>query len=148
MSSPFHFDRAWVLGVSPERFWETIGRTDEYQTWWHWLREFDANGLVEGDRWRVRVRAPIPYQLNAELLLTDVVPHELLAVDVTGDVQGPARLEVTPHERGCQARVIWDVAPRSALFRWAARFALPLLRWSHDWVIGVGLRQFEQRALS
>ena len=79
MPSPFHFARTWELDVAPEKFWDTISRTDDYRTWWPWLRQFDADGMREGATWRAVIQSPLPYVLRVQLLLEEVVECEHLA---------------------------------------------------------------------
>ena len=94
MASPFHFARTWELDVSPDRFWETISRTDEYGSWWPWLREFDADGMHEGAQWKAVIQSPLPYALRVRLLLDEVVEGERLSAAVSGDIEGRASLDL------------------------------------------------------
>jgi hypothetical protein len=94
------------------------------------------------------VQSPLPYALRFELHLQRVVPTKLLEVDVRGDIEGPAVLEVEAHDAGCAVRVAWDVEARSSPLRLGARVARPVLQWSHERVVAVGLWQFKRRALA
>ena len=144
---PFHFDRTWRFPVSPEVFWSTIARTDDYTSWWTWLRDFDAPALADGQRWKATVQSPLPYALRFNLDLRRVDAPTLLVVDVSGDIAGPARLEVTATEAGCAVRVSWKVEARSGPLRMGALVARPVLQWSHERVVAMGLAQFGRRAL-
>ena len=147
--SPFQFERTWELEVSPERFWDTISRTDEYPQWWPWLRRFEADGMKEGARWRAEIQSPLPYVLHVHLVLDEVVPCKRLAATVDGDIVGHAGLSLLPTEEGGSAvEVEWEMKPRSRAMQAAAVLARPLLRWSHEWVLARGLEQFRQRALA
>jgi uncharacterized protein YndB with AHSA1/START domain len=148
MASPFQFERSWELDVTPQRFWDTISRTDEYPQWWPWLRRFEAEGMTEGARWVAEIQSPLPYVLRVEIVLDDVVPCERLAARVSGDLQGRAGLTLTPTETGSAIDVDWQMRPRSRAMQLAAVVARPLLRWSHEWVLARGLEQFRQRALA
>jgi hypothetical protein len=144
---PFHFDRTWHFPVSPEVFWSTIARTGDYTSWWTWLRDFDAPALAEGQRWRATVQSPLPYALRFDLDLRQIEEPALLVVDVSGDIAGPARLEVTRNDEGCTVRVSWKVEARSGALRMGALVARPVLQWSHERVVAMGLAQFGRRAL-
>jgi uncharacterized protein YndB with AHSA1/START domain len=148
VASPFHFERTWNLDVTPERFWDTISRTAEYPQWWPWLKEFDADGMAEGARWRAEIQSPLPYVLRVELRLDEVVPAQRLAATVTGDIEGRASLDLTPTDGGSAIDIEWHMRPRSRAMQMAAVLARPLLRWSHEWVLARGLAQFRQRALA
>ena len=148
MPSPFTFELTWELEVSPERFWDTISRTDEYQQWWPWLRRFEADGMAEGSTWTAEIQSPLPYVLRVNLVLDEVVPCKRLATTVDGDIVGHAGLTLSPTATGSAIDVEWEMKPRSRYMQWAARLARPLLRWSHEWVLARGLEQFRQRALA
>ena len=134
--------------MTPQGFWDTISRTDEYSQWWPWLRRFDAEGMTEGARWLAEIQSPLPYVLRVELVLDEVVIPERLAVQVSGDLQGRAALTLTPTETGSAIDIDWQMRPRSRAMHLAAVVARPLLRWSHEWVLARGLEQFRQRALA
>jgi uncharacterized protein YndB with AHSA1/START domain len=147
--SPFHFARTWELDVPPDRFWDTISRTDEYRAWWPWLREFDADGVREGACWRAVIQSPLPYALRVDLVLDEVVEGERLSATVSGDIEGRATLDLAPAPPdGSAIDIEWDMRPRSRAMQMAAVLARPLLRWSHEWVLARGLDQFRQRALT
>jgi len=144
---PFHFDRTWEFPVDAEEFWSTISRTDEYRQWWSWLREFDAPALAEGEQWQATVQSPLPYALRFGLFMRRMEAPRLIEVDVSGDIAGPARLEVHDRDGGCAVRVSWKVEAKSGPLRVGALFARPLLQWSHERVVSMGLAQFARRAL-
>ena len=148
MPSPFHFARAWELEVPPDRFWDAISRTDDYRSWWPWLRQFDADGFREGATWKAVIQSPLPYALRVQLVLDEVVPRERLAATVTGDIEGWAALDLRGDDRASAINIEWDMRPRSRAMQMAAVVARPLLRWSHEWVLARGLDQFRQRALT
>ena len=72
-----------------------MAQVDRYQDWWPWLRRFDATRLVTGDVWTATVQPPLPYRLTFDLCLTEAEARSFVAVDVTGDIEGSARLEVS-----------------------------------------------------
>jgi hypothetical protein len=145
----FASDRAFGFDVGPDRFWETISRTDDFPRWWSWLHRFEADGLREGVVARCEVRAPLPYSLRFEVVVDRVVEGERIETTVQGDIAGPARLEVEPLDGGarCQARMTWALEPCTPLLRNMARFGRPLMEWGHDRVLEIGVRQFRRRAL-
>ena len=148
MGSPFHFERTWELDVTPEHFWATISRTDEYRRWWPWLRRFEGDDLLDGAMWVAVIQSPLPYVLRVQVVFDEVVPEERLEARVTGDLEGRARLVLAPSGTGSSVEVSWDMKPRSRAMQIAARVARPLVRWSHEWVLARGLEQFRRRALA
>jgi hypothetical protein len=148
LPAPFRYDRRFEFAVSPETFWATVSRTDSYPQWWSWLREFDSEGLHAGAHTDCTIQAPLPYALRVTIDVERVVPNERVETHVSGDLEGPARLEVTPMTSGCAARLVWLLELREARLRRFARVARPVLAWAHDRVIGIGVRQFERVALT
>ena len=150
MATPFAFDRTWDFAVTPDDLWTTLGRTDRYRAWWPWLRELDVtgDGLRAGTVARAVIQAPLPYQLHCAIHIDDAEPARRLVARVTGDLEGPARLELVPTASGAAARLAWTLEVRSSLLRPFAVVARPMLAWAHDRIVERGLAQFEQHALA
>jgi uncharacterized protein YndB with AHSA1/START domain len=149
VATPFRFDRAWHFVVPPEQLWATFERTDRYQEWWPWLRTLTVDGaaLEHGAVARVVIQAPLPYQLHCTVRVEDAEPARRLVTRVSGDLEGPARLELAPSGDGTEARLAWELEVRSSLLRPLATIARPALAWAHDRIVERGLLQFEARAL-
>ena len=147
MSRPFTFDQAWVFPVTPARLWGVVSQTERFQEWWPWLRTFDSPGLVEGTTSECVVRAPVPYNLRFRVQILALVPEQLVDTRVSGDLDGPARLEVDAHPTGCQARLTWSLELQEPLLRAGAWAARPMMEWGHNWVIESGVRRFRAVAL-
>jgi hypothetical protein len=145
---PFTFDRTWEFTAAPDALWDVLGRTDDYPRWWRWLREFDSDGLDVGSASRCVVRGPFPYSLAFTVHVRVVEPAVLVDTEVTGDLAGPARLEIAPNGDGSTARLVWEVELCPPLLREMARWARPLMEWGHGWVVDNGVRQFRTRALA
>ena len=147
MPDAFHYDRRFEFAVSPETFWATVSRTERYPEWWTWLREFDSDGLHDGARAKCVIRAPLPYALRVAIHVERAVAPERIETRVTGDLEGPARLEIAPTPSGCAARLVWSLELREPWLARIARFTRPVLTWAHDRVISSGVQRFEQVAL-
>jgi uncharacterized protein YndB with AHSA1/START domain len=149
MTTPFAFDRAWEFAVGPEALWSTLARTDSYREWWPWLRELrvEGDGLVAGNAAHVLIQAPLPYQLRCSVHIDEAVPAQRLVATVTGDLAGPARLELEPNPHGTTARLVWELSVTSPLLRPLSTVARPALAWAHDRIVERGLAQFETYAL-
>ena len=66
---------------------------------------------------------------------------------VSGDVVGRAVLTLHDTERGCTATLESSLAPGNTALRLVSRFAGPIARFGHDWVLDSGARQFIARAV-
>jgi uncharacterized protein YndB with AHSA1/START domain len=140
-------DRRHAFAVPPEELWEAMAQVDAYRRWWPWLRHFDGIALGAGEVWTAVVQPPLPYRLRFEIHLDDVrAPHHVGA-EITGDIEGQARLEVAPTSDGSELHVVSELEPTSSLLRAVAQVASPVARFGHQWVLDTGLRQFRERAL-
>ncbi|MBK5287127.1 MAG: SRPBCC family protein [Acidimicrobiia bacterium] len=147
MAATFRFDRTWWFSASPDELWAALTRTDEYPRWWSWLREFEADAIRPGVTARCRIQAPLPYSLRCDIRVDRVVPGSVIETTVSGDLRGPARLEVAPATTGSTARLVWSVDLTDPVLSRAARFGRPLMAWAHDTVVATGVEQFRRRAL-
>ncbi len=142
-------DRRYRFDVDNETLWTAIESTENYRSWWPWLKRLDAKGLIEGDRWDCVVQPPLPYALRFTVSLDEVVPGRLAVASVDGEIAGDARLEIDPlpNGDGCEARLVSHLAPMNGMLRTIAKLARPIAQFGHDWVLDTGARQFRARAL-
>ena len=140
-------DRRHAFSVPPDELWEAMAQVDAYRVWWPWLRGFDAAALATGAVWSAVVQPPLPYRLRFDLRLDDVMAPRHVSAEVTGDIAGSARLEITPTFDGSELHLVSELAPTNAVLRTIAQLALPMVRFGHEWVLDTGLRQFRDRAL-
>jgi hypothetical protein len=145
--APFTFDRSWEFAVPPHRLWAVLSDTSAFRQWWPWLRSFEPVTLEEGARTRCSIGPPLPYVLTIDVNVVQVVPQTLVAVVVSGDLAGPARLEIEATSAGSRARLVWEVEVCRPMLRLAAAVARPMLQWGHEWVVSNGVEQFRRDAL-
>lgn len=148
MTTPFRFDRTWVLPTPPADLWELLERTDQYVIWWSWLRELDAAGLAPGTTAQCTIQSPLRYSLRCTIHVEEVEPHASITTTVDGDLRGPARLEIGPDPAGATARLRWSVALTDPALAALSRVARPAMSWAHDRIVAIGFEQFLRRALA
>ena len=142
-----HSDRRHSFSVSPEELWDVMVRVDSYREWWPWLRSFDAPALATGEVWTAVVQPPLPYRLRFDIRLVEVEAPRVASAEVSGDIEGCARLEIEPTSAGSELHLVSELAPTNAMLRAVAQLAQPVVRFGHEWVLDTGLRQFRDRAL-
>lgn len=145
---PFRFDRSWHFPLPAEQFWSSIERVDDFPRWWGWLRSFRADGLVAGGRATFVVQSALPFQLHFDIDLIEVVAPRMVVAHVDGDLQGPARLIVEPDGDDSNVSLSWRLVPRDRMLRTMTSLSRPLMAWSHDQIVGLGLRQFRRQLLA
>jgi hypothetical protein len=111
------------------------------------LRVFDATALAEGATWRCQVQPPMPYPVRFSVVIEQVEPVALVQATVIGDVVGNATLTLDDADIGCTATLHSSLAPGNTALRLVSRFAGPVARFGHDWVLDSGARQFITRAV-
>lgn len=141
----FETDRRYQLPLAPAELWAAVAQVEDYQTWWPWLRRFDAAELATDQVWRCLVQPPLPYWVRFEIALTEVQAPHLVRAAVSGDIVGDARLEIAPHDTGAEARLTSSLEPANGFLKTVARLAAPAVRFGHDWVLDAGARQFIDR---
>ena len=118
-TSPYviEYQGAFHLDLPPEQVWAIISRTDRYEGWWGWLREFETEGrdLETGSVLRGVVVPPLPYRMRLEVVLTKSTRPRRIDAVVSGDLRGQATLTLNPDGEGTEATVGWshrdDAAP-------------------------------------
>jgi hypothetical protein len=148
VAAPFRFDRTWEFPVPPEQLWAVLNRTEQYPSWWSWLREFDTDGFETGTTAHCVIQSPLPYALRCTIHVDEMRVAAAIVTTVTGDLCGPARLEIGRSRDGCTARLVWSLTPGNRVLRRVARIARPAMIWAHDRVVAIGVEQFRRRALA
>ena len=142
----FETDRRYELPLTPTELWAVLAHVDRYQSWWPWLRRFEARALADHEVWACLVQPPLPYSVGFDLHLDEVRAPTRVRASVTGDVVGEAVLDIAEHPGGSAARLRSSLEPGNGFLRTVARLAAPVVRYGHDWVLDTGARGFIDRA--
>lgn len=140
---------AFWFPVGPDELWGTIERFDQFESWWVWLRKFDADtdGLIAGNALHGTVVPPVPYRLRLDVRLEQCLRPRLVQATVGGDVRGSAEMRMEPVDDGTWVSVAWSLDMVSTALRVAARVAYPLMYWAHGRVVEMAVAGFRQRAI-
>jgi hypothetical protein len=133
--------------------WSLVNSAERYRSWSPWLRQFEGGGLAVGDVWRCTVQPPVPYLVRFRVVIDQVEPPSLVRAQVLGDVVGDATLRLEPATvdaaagsgpgaTGCVALLHSSLAPGNTALAVVSRFAAPVARFGHDWVLDSAARQF------
>ncbi len=148
----------YELPLGQETVWSLITGVERYQSWWPWLRQFEGSGLSVGDEWRCTVQPPVPYLVRFRVVIDQVEPPSFVRAQVLGDVVGDATLTLEPaavdaadgngvSPTRCVALLHSLLAPGNTALAAVSRFAAPVARFGHDWVLDSAARQFIARAI-
>jgi uncharacterized protein YndB with AHSA1/START domain len=140
-------DRQYRFSAEPAEVWERASQTGRYQQWWPWLQRCDAASLSEGEVWICSVQPPLPYRVNFTVSLHQVRQNVTVEAGIEGDIEGDARLDISPTAEGCTVRLRSHLSPSNRVLKAVAAVARPMVSFGHDWVLDTGARQFQLRAL-
>jgi carbon monoxide dehydrogenase subunit G len=153
VGTSFRYDQTFEFAVGRDVLWDALTDTARFPEWWPWLRSFEldgqaATGLTPGVVATCAVKAPLPYTLDFRVHVDQVETGHSIDTLVTGDLRGPARLEVGSAGEASTARLTWAVELEVPLLSVASLVARPVLVWAHDRVVSIGVQQFREHALS
>jgi carbon monoxide dehydrogenase subunit G len=153
VGTSFRYDRTFEFAVRCDVLWDALTDPPRFPDWWPWLRSFEldgqpSSGVTPGTIARCGVKAPLPYTLDFQVHVEQVDAGRSIDTHVTGDLRGPARLEVASAGEASTARLTWAVELQVPLLSAASLVARPVLVWAHDRVVSNGVDQFRERALS
>lgn len=136
------------LAGSPEEVWRSIEDCRQFGGWWAWLRSFrvEGRGLEAGTVLHGVVVPPVPYTMRIHVHIDAVDPPRRVDATVGGDLEGVARLELSPGTAGTSASVWWTIEMMQRSMRLAARIGGPLLRWGHDRVVDATVAGYRRHA--
>jgi uncharacterized protein YndB with AHSA1/START domain len=137
----------YELPLGPETVWSLISDVEHYRSWWPWLRQFEGGGLSVGDEWRCTVQPPVPYLVRFRVVIDHVEPPSQVQAQVFGEVVGAATLTLEPEPYGCVAVLQSSLVPGNTALAVVSRFAAPVARFGHDWVLDSAARQFIAKAI-
>lgn len=140
------FRRSYLFGVPPGELWSSLEDERSYERWWPWLREFSVAGhlLDTGAVMRGVVVPPLPYRMRIEVELTRCVPPVEIDAQVRGDLEGRAELRIAEVASGSRVEAGWRVEMLQRPMRLASRFAHPMLRRGHDWVVDLTVQELRR----
>ncbi|WP_436795020.1 SRPBCC family protein [Actinospongicola halichondriae] len=135
-----HFDR------SAAEVWEALTRTDDYRSWWPWLRRLDGAAMEAGAEWECTVQPPLPYVLRFAIAIDEVDEALRVTASVHGDIRGTAELTLSETDAGCDVRLASVLEPANRGLQVISTLAPPVARFGHDWIVRTGVDQFRRQA--
>ena len=135
-------DRRYLFSASRGELWNAFTDVERYRSWWPWLRAFDGRKFAAGERWHCVVKPQLPYTLEFEIVLDDVIELASAHASLTGDIVGVAELTLTDDGRGSGLRLRSELTAKGGPARWVDKVAPPVAKLGHDWILDNGIRQF------
>jgi hypothetical protein len=134
------------FALTPEDLWDAIEHFEKFPGWWGWLHEFrlEGVGLAAGSVLHGVVVPPLPYRMRIRVDILECVRYRSIDAAVHGDLEGDARLRMSPSPPGATIEVAWNIEMMQTPMRLASRFAHPLLRFGHDRVVDITVAGFRR----
>lgn len=102
----------------------------------------EGEALAPGSSISFRVEPPVRFTLRVRVDVTDSRAPDWIEGDVSGDLQGTARLELHEDDAAAVCEVSWDVEIANARIRRVIRVARPVLLWAQRWAVEIALHGF------
>jgi hypothetical protein len=154
MSSIYSFrhDRTFFIAAPIEHVWSTTRALSQLESWWAWLQDLNVSdeALKQGTHFEFAVASPLPYRLEIAATATEVIEPRLIRADISGDLKGPAEIELTAVAGGTDVSLRWEVELMSRPLRVAALASKPLMVWGQEWAVRIavsGARRNIERGL-
>lgn len=135
-------ERRYEVPVDTSAVWNALESVDEYRRWWPWLDAFDAVRLGVDEIWACTVRSPLRFSLRFRIRLVDVIAGERIDAKLSGDLDGPASVVISPLEDGSRIVLRSSLTPVATPLSALTGIAPPLARWAHDRVLDNAGAQF------
>ncbi|MDQ4144296.1 MAG: hypothetical protein M3198_11240 [Actinomycetota bacterium] len=143
----FEFNGTFELPLTVEETWDELERTDQYETWWPWMRKLEVVGdpLDPGTTFSFLIVAPIPFTMRLKAEVTRAQPPCKIEAAVSGDLTGKASMTFErAGSRQVTATIWWEVEVTRSSLRSVARATRPILLWGQRWAVDIALRGFRR----
>jgi uncharacterized protein YndB with AHSA1/START domain len=143
-TSDFELLTAFGVAAPREAVYLAIREVERWPAWWRGclkvdeLAPGDARGI--GARRRVLWRSRLPYDVEIEVEVTDIVRAERIVVASRGDLDGTGTWTFADAAGGTRVQYLWQVTLRKRWMRLLAPLLRPLFRWNHDWLMDNGMQ--------
>ena len=137
------FKTVWTLEAPVEVVWDAIMASGQWPEWWPYLASVvevapgDSSGI--GTINRYTWRAPLPYTIIFETMLSRAERPVLLEGRASGDLEGSGRCTLMAlGSTVTQVRYEWNVRPTKRWMIFLDPLVHRLLVWNHDQVMRAG----------
>lgn len=140
----FFLTTNWSIPAPVETVWSCLIDTEAWPLWWKFVDAVketapgDSSGLnnIRHYRWRTC----LPYCLNLSFRVTEIHPKCLIAVEVSGDLQGEGRCQINYQTDTARTQVVfyWHVRTCKPWMDRFSKLTRPVFAWNHARVMKLG----------
>lgn len=142
--SRFFLTTTWLIPAPLHTVWSCLIDTETWPSWWKYVAAVDemARGEESGidNIQRYHWRTSLPYSLILDLRVTQIQTHQLIVVDVKGDLDGNGRCRFSfiPATNHTLIEFDWDVQTCKSWMNWLTILTRPIFIWNHARVMKNG----------
>ncbi|WP_333778751.1 SRPBCC family protein [Streptomyces sp. IBSBF 3136] len=134
----YRFRSRWSLPAPPAAVYAALERPEDYPRWWPQVRSVTR---LDDETGVLTIRSALPYAMTFTARTDRRDPAAgVLAVGLSGDIEGWARWTVTAEGPGTLVRYDQEVDVRKALLRRLAVPGRPVFRVNHRLMMRAGRR--------
>ena len=138
----FSLITAWNIPAPLETVWNTVLKTEAWPSWWKYVKSVEE--LQPGNKSginnirRYTWKTCLPYQLTLDLCVTRLEPYHIIETDVSGDLAGEGRCQLSTHQGYTKVRYEWNVHTCKPWMNWLSPIARTVFEWNHHQVMKNG----------
>ncbi len=138
----FNLITTWKIPASIEACWFSILEVEAWPNWWKYVDKVieidpgEENGI--NNRHKYFWSTCLPYHLNFELCVTQLIPYQLISFNAKGDLTGSGCCKLTQHNHYTQIQFEWNIQTTKLWMTLIAYIAYPVFKWNHRQVMHSG----------
>jgi len=145
MKTDYTFRTTWNIEAPLPKVWNAIFNSQEWPTWWKGvvavkLIKVDTQHKGIGSIVEYTWKSVLPYTLNFQTEVTEVVLHKLLEGRATGELEGVGVWTFSEKNGITTTQYVWRVNMTQPLLKALSPIFRPLFIWNHDQLMEQGRR--------
>ncbi|PKL77921.1 MAG: polyketide cyclase [Candidatus Melainabacteria bacterium HGW-Melainabacteria-1] len=142
-ANSYFFVSHWRVPGKAEQVFELFRDVERLPQWWPAVYlnvEVQEQGGRHGIGRRValRTRGWLPYSLNWQLTIREVVFPSRISLDATGDLLGQGTWHLAQDGEYVDITYDWEVLANKPLLKWLSPLLKPLFAFNHRWAMRQG----------
>jgi hypothetical protein len=149
----YEFVSVWKFDASIEDVGNAIADVMKWPTWWKAVKSVRLLEKGVGEYWLGAVykhvwSSPLPYAIEFDIEIIDVVPYKRLAGRASGDLIGTGVWTLEEKDGVTTATYEWKVRTSKLWMNLIAPLAKPIFKWAHNKVMDQGERGLKKLLLA
>jgi uncharacterized protein YndB with AHSA1/START domain len=141
----------WRIAAPIARVWEALHEPTGWPQWWPYVASVDKLAPGDGDgvgaRYRFHWTSRLPYSINIDTHVLEVVRERIIRASASGDLQGEGTWRLREDGAATAVEYTWRVTLDRAWMRLFAPVLRPAFTWNHNAVMAAGEKGLQQRLL-